>query len=250
MFEPSAPAGSPSGLTDSPRPFVFRAVHLDGCTITQGKEFFFDLNLFDTRSPAIAYLILAFSQFARAGVGPQRGPAELIEVSRLKENGHPAARIYDGTSVLNRAIEPTQLCLRPGADRVTQVRIRFVTPTELKCGHDLAARPEFGVLASRVRDRLSTLRDLYGDGPLDMDFRAFGERASRVRLTRCSIRQVDVVRRSSRTGQIHPIGGFVGEAAYEGDLTEFIPFLRAARWTGVGRQTVWGKGEIDLVSVA
>jgi hypothetical protein len=56
---------------------------------------------------------------------------------------------------------------------------------------------------------------------------------------------MDIERRSSRTGQVHPIGGFVGEAEYEGDLAEFVPYLHAARWTGVGRQTVWGKGEID-----
>jgi hypothetical protein len=26
-----------------------------------------------------------------------------------------------------------------------------------------------------------------------------------------------------------------------------MPWLRAARWTGVGRQTVWGKGEFHIV---
>jgi hypothetical protein len=29
---------------------------------------------------------------------------------------------------------------------------------------------------------------------------------------------------------------------YEGELTPFLPFLRAGEWAGVGRQTVWGKG--------
>ena len=58
--------------------------------------------------------------------------------------------------------------------------------------------------------------------------------------------RIDVARRSSRTGQVHPIGGFVGEADYEGELSEFVPFLRAAKWVGVGRQTVWGKGMIEL----
>lgn len=120
-----------------------------------------------------------------------------------------------------------------------------MTPTELKSGQQLSGRPEFSVLASRIRDRLSTLLDLYGDSPLEMDFRAFGERASRVQLTRCDIRRVDAVRQSSRTGQVHPIGGFVGVAEYEGDLAEFIPFLRAAKWTGVGRQTVWSNGELE-----
>ena len=44
--------------------------------------------------------------------------------------------------------------------------------------------------------------------------------------------------------RLQPGGGFVGEADYEGNLTEFVPFLKAAEWTGVGRHTVWGKGAI------
>ena len=63
-------------------------------------------------------------------------------------------------------------------------------------------------------------------------------------MTRCNIQHVETSRRSSRTGQIHSLGGFVGEAEYEGDLTEFVPYLRAAQWTGVGRQTAWGKGAL------
>ena len=39
----------------------------------------------------------------------------------------------------------------------------------------------------------------------------------------------------------------MGEAEYEGDLTEFMPYLRAGEWTGVGRQTTWGKGAIAIV---
>jgi len=79
-----------------------------------------------------------------------------------------------------------------------------------------------------------------------MDFRAMGQRAGKVRLTKCEIRWKEVTRQSSKTGQEHPLGGFVGEAEYVGKLEEFVPFLEAAQWTGVGRHTVWGKGEIRL----
>ena len=247
MFEPRATALGPSGLADWPRPFVFRATHLDGCTVRPGETFFFDLNLFDMHSHAIAYLVLAFAQLSREGLGPGRGRADLSEVFQRDESGDPAMRIYDGKSLLlQHSPEPLELNLEAGAEQIGRVRVRFLTPTELKSGQGLAQRPEFGVLAARIRDRLSTLRELYDDGPLDIDFRAFGERAARVRMVRCEIEQVDVRRRSSRTGQVHPIGGFVGEADYEGELAEFIPYLRAAQWTGVGRQTVWGKGEVAL----
>jgi hypothetical protein len=87
---------------------------------------------------------------------------------------------------------------------------------------------------------------LYGVGPLAIDFKGMGERAAGIRMTRCDIEWREAERLSSRTGQRHPIGGFVGEAEYEGALAEFIPFLRAGRWTGVGRQTVWGKGDIEV----
>jgi hypothetical protein len=132
-----------------------------------------------------------------------------------------------------------QLPLAPELD-ASRVRVTFLTPTELK-GAD---RPEFGVLFGRIRDRVSTLRSLYQGGPIDLDFKSMGERAALVKMTRCEIQHVDAARTSRRTGQTHSLGGFVGVAEYEGELGEFLPYLEVARWTGVGRQTVWGKGEI------
>lgn len=247
LFEPSALGEGPSGLADWPRPFVFRAIHLDGCTIPPGGTFHFDLNLFDSRPETLAYLVVSFAQLAREGVGPRRGRAELRSVTMLDERGGSAVEIFNGTSLLAKEVAALRIGLAPVEERVRRVQVRFVTPTELKCGGEVAERPEFGVVASRIRDRVSTLRSLYGEGPLEMDFAAFGERAAAVRLVRCAVRQVDATRQSSRTGQVHPIGGFVGEAEYEGELAEFVPFLRVAKWTGVGRQTVWGKGEIGVV---
>jgi hypothetical protein len=121
-----------------------------------------------------------------------------------------------------------------------------VTPTELKSEHQVADRPEFGILFGRLRDRISTLRTLYSSGPLEIDFRAMGERAAAVRMVRCDLKRTDVDRLSSRSGQRHPLGGFVGEAEYEGNLGEFVAYLRLGKWIGVGRHTVWGKGEMDI----
>lgn len=247
MFEPSASAPGPSGLADWPRPFVFRAMHLDGKTFAPGQRFHFDLNLFDTESSAIAYLVLTFAQLAREGLGPHRGKVELTGVTQLSGQSEPSAVVYeDGAMTVHQNIPPLELSLAQTEEPVGRLLVRFITPTELKSGHQLASTPEFGILLARVRDRISTLRELYGGGALDIDFRAFGERAAAVRMTRCEIRDVDVMRRSSRTGQVHPIGGFVGEAEYEGELAEFVPYLKVAKWTGVGRQTVWGKGEIAV----
>ena len=119
-----------------------------------------------------------------------------------------------------------------------------MTATELKSGAVVSSRPDFPIVFSRARDRVATLSNLYGAGPLDLDFPSLGKRSEEVRTTSCELQRVEVERRSSRTGQRHSLGGFVGHAEYEGNLGEFLPILRAAEWTGIGRHTVWGKGEI------
>lgn len=177
-------------------------------TISENETFQFGLNLFETREDLTDLFARAFAE--------RFGAIESVQ----RENMH--------------------MPLTPCADPIRAMRVRFVTPTELKG----AEQPDFGALFARVRDRVGALRALYGKGPLEIDFRAMGERAARVEMTRCEIQRVNAERTSRGSGQTHPLGGFTGVAEYAGELAEFVPFLEIARWTGVGRQTVWGKGEI------
>ncbi len=242
FFSPERTEG-PSGLHQPPRPFVFRAAHLDGRRIESGAAFSFDLHLFQIDNPPLREIIDAFSRLQREGLGPGRVPVELTGADQLRLDGSVAAR-----ALAERLAPPEGLDLAPPPNPVDQVTVRFLTPTELKTNQRIADRPEFSFLFARLRDRLSTLRELYADGPLEIDFQAMGARAAAVRIAEANLSGVDVYRRSSRTGQTHPIGGFVGEVAYAGHLTEFLPYLEAGKWTGVGRQTVWGKGEIEIRS--
>lgn len=246
LFDPCAADTGPSGLKDWPRPFVFRTRHLDGRRIEPGDSFHLDLHLFDLNSGATGWFVRAFEELAREGLGPQRRRIALSSVWQLDEQRRPATRVHADGLPMPQPGAPVEIELGAGCAGVSRVRVRFLTPTELKSGQEIAVRPEFPILAARIRDRLSALSTLYGPGPLAMDFRAFAERAGKVLLSRYEVQHIKVTRRSSRTGQTHPLGGFIGEAEYEGALAEFVPFLQAAEWTGVGRQTVWGKGEIAV----
>lgn len=238
---------SPSGLADWPRPFVFRARHLDGRTITAGAPFCFDLHVFSLDRDVLAYFILTFAALAREGLGPRRGKADLLRVRTIPLDGASEQILYEQSrQMIANGLPPASIDLAPRSDSPARIRVDFLSPTELKHEHKIASRPEFPILFGRIRDRISTLRSLYGSGPLEIDFQASNERAARVRMTRCEMRRRESERRSTRTGQAHSIGGFVGTAEYEGDLAEFLPYLEAGRWTGVGRQVVWGKGEIAV----
>ena len=223
IFQPRTDGG-PSGISDAPRPFVFRARHLDGLTAMPKQPFHFWVHLFTLDPQARDAVAAAFTEAAREGFGTGRGKAELTAISGI----------------------PTSVDLAPREEPPERIRVEFLSPTELKYQERVVDRPEFPILLARCRDRVGTLRALYGAGPLAIDFAGLGERAAAVRMTRCELRTVEVERRSSRTGQSHSIGGFTGTAEYEGDLGEFLPYLEAAHWTGVGRQAVWGKGEIAV----
>ncbi len=230
---------APSGLSDWPRPFVFRARHLDGRTIDAGEAFSFDLHVFSLDQNVIASLVSSFAALAEEGLGPRRGRADLVQVCTIPLDAAPGRAI-------TREMMPASIDLDAGTGAPDRIRVDFLSPTELKHENEIAGRPEFHILFGRIRDRISTLRSLYGPGPLDIDFQKSSERSAGVRMTDCRIQRREAERLSTRTGQWHSIGGFVGTAEYEGDLAEFLPYLEAGRWTGVGRQAVWGNGEIAV----
>jgi hypothetical protein len=234
LFEPAASQPGPSGLRNWPRPFVLRVSHLGGSRACAGQRFWLDVNLFDTRHPLMEHFRRAFEELAGEGLGSARSRAELVSVDQLDRQGAVASG------------PPISIPLTGGPSTIRRVRVIFRTPTDLKHDQHRVAEPEFGVLFARARDRVSTLRSLYGAGPLDIDFQAMGASASVVQMKRCHLQHVGARRRSSRTGQQHAVGGFVGEAEYEGDLSPFLPYLEAAQWTGVGRHCVWGNGELRL----
>jgi CRISPR-associated endoribonuclease Cas6 len=241
LFEPGRSLGAaPSGLADWPRPFVLRVAHLDGLTVPEGDSFYLDAHVFDLHQPTLVHFRAALSRLAEKGLGPGRGRAELEWTEQLDVEGGAQA-------VWETSGAPIVASLDPETSPVESVTVRFQTPTELKSAGGLAERPEFPIFFGRLRDRISTLRSLYGAGALDIDFKGFGERAARIELRRSNIVWEQVKRKSGRTGQVHPIGGFTGEAEYAGHLAEFLPWLRAARWVGVGRQTVWGKGDVRVL---
>src|SRR5947207_1851123 len=109
LFAPRLPGG-PSGLADAPRPFVFRARHLDGRVIAPGESFHFDVNLFDLRDDSVSCFTEVFSELARQGLGPSRGRAELTRADGQVEH----------------------LPLEPPSTPISASRVDLLTPTALK----------------------------------------------------------------------------------------------------------------------
>lgn len=263
----------PSGFRDLPRPLVFRAAHLDGRTLAPGTPFHLDVHTFAGAASLGASLTTAFARLAHAGIGPRRGRARLVAAEALGLHGESIAVFWRGEAFLPLAFPPPLTLTLPetlpslpspqAASATAQLGIRFLTPTELKQDGHIIACPAAVVLVLRAFDRIESLLRFYpvpeedpaGD-PLGSP--SFGvlplrnrlrDAAATLRIVHSALRHQDVERTSTRTGQIHALGGFLGEICYEGPadaIRSVLPWLHAASFTGIGRQTVWGKGVLAL----
>lgn len=152
-----------------------------------------------------------------------------------------AERLVLALNPMSFAINKVSVDLAPQPIAMENLEVRFLTPIDLR-----SEVPAFATFFARARDRVSTLRAIYGEGPLDVDHRALGDLARAVELVDCDFVPHLERRRSRATGQVHSIGGYTGHANYRGDFSLFYPILNAARFTGVGRKTVWGNGQFSL----
>jgi hypothetical protein len=157
LFEPACLDG-PSGLADSPRPFVIRAASLDGKSYQPGETLAIDVHIFRLYGPAIAYFVLAFHQLALEGIGVGRGRIRLVRVSALDQERREAGEVYrNGQFIATSNTQPECLKLdHPGTGiQPEYLTLRFVTPTELKSDGVILREAPFGIVLARARDRIA-----------------------------------------------------------------------------------------------
>jgi hypothetical protein len=268
VFEPSPPPGSErlSKNQDIPRPFVFRAPQAPQTRFEKAETFEFGLVLIGRALDFLPYFVLSFRELAAEGLGLNRARCTLerVEQTGVSSNGAgpgicEAKLIYSAKDQVFRATgsvstdEWIRARLRElpgpnGSEPTLRITIRFLAPTLLRADGEAVRRPEFHHVFKRLRDRINALSTFFGNGPLALDFRELGERAERVRTVSAQIDWVERYRTSSKTRQRHELSGFVGEATYEGELSEFLPWLALGELAHVGKHTAWGNGWIELQS--
>jgi len=266
VFEPSPPPHSErlSKNQDIPRPFVFRPPQTTQSRFQKGEAFEFGLVLIGRALDFLPYFVLSFRELVSGGLGLNRARCTLDRVEQVGafSNGSESALsdpklIYSAADQVFRATQGTgvqefvnsrvrEFHVSNGNQSAQNITMRFLTPTFLKADGEIIREPEFHHVFKRLRDRINALCTFFGDGPLDMDFRGLGERAEKVRTTSAKIDWVERYRTSSKTHQCHQLSGFVGETTYEGELSEFLPWVTLGELLHVGKHTAWGNGLYEV----
>jgi CRISPR/Cas system endoribonuclease Cas6 (RAMP superfamily) len=266
IFEPSPPPDGDrlSKNQDIPRPFVFRAPHTQQTRFEQGQLFEFGLVLVGRALDFLPYFVLSFRELAAEGLGLNRAKCSLERVELIKSTPSGAGLqdcrtevIYTSEDELFRGAEVLRVAewiksrlhdvsAYDGDGAVQRLTIRFLTPTFLRADGEVIRRPEFHHVFKRLRDRINALSTFFGDGPLEVNFPELGKRAEEVRTVSCDVKWIERFRTSSKTRQRHEVSGFVGEATYEGYLTELVPWLLLGELLHVGKHTAWGNGWMEV----
>jgi hypothetical protein len=111
---------------------------------------------------------------------------------------------------------------------------------------DLVVEPEFHHLIRGLLRRISNLSYFHYGERLPLDFKGLIERASNIKVKDRATQWYDWERYSSRQNTRMKLGGFIGKAGFEGDMKEFMPFIKLGEILHVGKGTGFGLGRYGV----
>lgn len=216
-----------------------------------GRSFHFGISLFGEMAALFPYIVQAVDQMGQLGVGYGRGQFYLDAVeARNPLTGASQALMVERRIVGLPTIPVTteQVAASAQARSQEQVRLRFITPTQLTGANKrLLSKPEFDRLIARLLERAQMMAENYTSVSSPREawrglHLQLAETAQKIEMVGCDTRWVRVRSGSRRSNQGKKVSGFVGEVTYCGDLTPFLPWLIWGQSLQVGKNTVKGDG--------
>lgn len=240
---------------------------LPGVRYEPGEAFSFGLTLFAQALNLFPYVVLGSQALERGGLGKrisesanermgesasQRGGKrrrgtfairEIAAVNSLTGERQPVLRQGDTmVSVPDVPVTDEQVQVLAAQLPRNRITLMFKTPTRIIERGKLLHRPAFRPLIQRLHRRLRDLTRQFTDTPWEFDFRQVMAQAEAVRVVEDQTYWVELDSYSWRRKASTPMGGFVGQVTFEGDLEPFLPWLVWGEVVHVGKDAVKGNG--------
>lgn len=243
---------------DVPRPYTMRPPVHHGRSFAPGDAFEFGLTLFGQAATLFPYVAMSLHEMGRHGVG-----------KRVAENDWERGRfVIESVAALNPLSGETHLVQAAGSPRISvpelpitwadavayaatlpidRLTLRFTTPLRLIEHKQLVKRPVLRPLVQRLTERHDALCREYGGIPFSLDERThLLAMADAAILSANRTHWVDLDSYSRRQHKRTPIGGFVGEAVYSGELAPLLPLLVWGSVIQAGKDTTKGNGVYEV----
>jgi len=225
-----------------PHPYVVRpgpgGAHPVGATVTV------DVVLFGHGNRSLPYVIHAFEQAARRGLGRGDGRLALQQVSQQRAGGAWQPIYQPG-----QTLQPLPPELPPQPPCPDRLLLQLETPLRIRQAEKLMGPDafQFGALFANVLRRISLLTAFHTDTPLVTAFSTLSRAGWAIQPRTTRLHWHEWVRYSSRQDALLKMGGLVGEIALDGAALEpFWPYLWLGQWTHAGKGTVMGLGRYRI----
>lgn len=196
----------------------------------------------------IPYIIFAFEELGRIGIGKDNGKFSLEKV--ISFNKDREILIYDGDSHFRddlQVMDSAELVRDAAQLNYHQVTFHFLTPTRIKNEGKYTINIDFVIILRNLLRRLSLLAEVHCDEKWELEWKELIEMANdRVSTVSSELKCHHWKRYSRSQGKKIKMDGFLGEITFEGELAEFMPFIKLGELLHMGKGTVYGLGKYKI----
>jgi hypothetical protein len=240
----------------APHPFVLTPPN-DRCAhFGADQELKLELVLVGRAINWLAYFIYTLEELGRRGVGPSRSRYRVDRVESIGTHGFIGNRsgttVYDGGL---RKVVGTPHVIKGsaffsksnGGDETSVATLSFETPARIVSSEHLATQLPFQTFMRSLLRRLALLTYFHCGQAVGPDrLRELIAAAGSVQAKDSTLRWRDWQRYSTRQKTQMKLGGLIGSVTYSGNLSVFVPYLRAGELAHVGKATSFGLGKYSL----
>jgi hypothetical protein len=224
------------------RPYLFKVDTLHKRQNKCGDTLSFDLTLLGDRTACVQDVIAALFRWQNLGLGTARASFRITRIV-LKQ---PEERLvwFHGQQFHLPQASTLNHVLQHGEHHVGEwpangVCLETRSPWHLKHKRELlSSAPDAAMFCQHIQRRFNTLCELYGAQLQPITQSA----VTLPTLTHSNVTQGKLLRYSRKDKRRQQIDGLNGSWCYEGELSEFLPWLIVGQIIGVGNKTTFGFG--------
>ncbi|WP_161780687.1 CRISPR system precrRNA processing endoribonuclease RAMP protein Cas6 [Tumebacillus flagellatus] len=253
VFEttPEQDSGFMGKYDQIPRPYVLEIPLNRQTEFEPGELLALRLRLFGRAIDYAPLFVTTFQEMGKDGIGKGRLPYQLVQVESEGFNQFPVTIYQEGAEQIHAPLITTGVDIRhrsqqADASRSERVTLFFDTPLRIKWNGQYTSDPQFHVIFRNILRRVTGLLQFHHGESWEVNFADLLRRAETIKLIRQETRWVDYSRYSNRQETKMKLGGIMGWVQYEGDLAEFLPWLRVAELLHIGKNTVFDLGRIRV----
>lgn len=234
-------------LRDIPHPIIVEPPLQHAIFFQRDTELSFDVILLGNAIDKVPYLIFAVNEMAEMGLGTKRLPFHLVNVKTSF-----GTSIYDAVSgkITGAPVLETLEESINKFDPSNAVTLYCMTPLRIKDQGKLSGRFDTDAFFKSACRRVWAILVYHHNVATDqINFHLLFENEPLPTVVSQSLEWCDLERYSNRQKTKMKIGGLVGTITLNGNLTPWWPILLAAVTCHVGKSTIMGLGQLQIISV-